>query len=298
MRRSIIVLTLLLCSGAAQADLKVFTCEPEWQSLVEALGGDLVRAQSGTTALQDPHYIQARPSLISKVRQADLLVCTGAGLESGWLPQLLSKANNARVRPGNPGFFEASAYVRRLEVPGSLDRSRGDVHPQGNPHVQTNPHNIAVIAQALGERMATLDPVHGDAYRSRTADFLARWSSAIEQWELRAAGLRGKRMITHHRSWVYLADWLGLQELASLEPVPGVPPTAAHLGDLLHRAGSERADFIIRAPYQSEKASMWLSERTGIPALLLPLSVGGTTAATDLFGMFNDIIDRLLGASP
>lgn len=299
MIRIIITALLLLWTLAGHAELRVFTCEPEWQSLAEEIGGEQVTVSSATTALQDPHYIQARPSLISQLRRADLLVCTGADLEVGWLPQLLSKANNAKVRPGNPGWFEAGSFVTRLDVPTAVDRARGDMHPQGNPHVQTNPHNIALIAEALGKRMAELDPPQADSYQERTAAFLSRWHASIEEWERRAEPLRGKRVIPHHTSWVYLEDWLGLVEVATLEPVPGVPPTAAHLSDLLARVGAEGggADFIIRSPYQPDKPSLWLSERTGIPAIVLPLSVGGTPGAKDLFGMFDDLVERLLGAS-
>jgi zinc/manganese transport system substrate-binding protein len=295
--KGLLSLLLLVSPGLASADLDIFTCEPEWASLAAELGGENVRVGSATHALQDPHYIQARPSLISRVRRADLLVCSGAQLEIGWLPRLLSKANNPRVRPGSDGYFEASMFVPRLDVPDSVDRAQGDIHPQGNPHVQVNPHNIAPIARGLGERLALLDPGNAAGYRERTESFLGRWQAAIGRWERLAQPLRGKRVIAHHRSWVYLEDWLGLEEVATLEPTPGVPPTASHLGALLARLGNEGqgADFIIRAPYQSDKASTWLSERTGIPALMLPLTVGGIDAAKDLFSMFDDILYRLLG---
>jgi zinc/manganese transport system substrate-binding protein len=296
MHRCIYLAFLLITAPLAQADLRVFTCEPEWEALAVEIGGNLVKTDSATHALQDPHYIQARPSLIAKLRRADLLICSGAELEIGWLPQLLSKANNPDVRPGNIGYFEASSFVPRLDVPASVDRAKGDMHPQGNPHIQVNPHNIRIIAQALAGRMVQLDPANADRYRQGGVDFLERWQEAIAAWEDRAGVLRGKRVVAHHKSWVYLQDWLGLVEVATLEPVPGVPPTASHLGKLLRILGEEgdSAEYIIRAPYQSDKASLWLSERTGIPALLLPLTVGGSEDATDLFSLFDDILDRLL----
>ena len=300
MYKFIFITMLGLMPAISHAALRVFACEPEWASLASELGGDLVDTSSATHALQDPHYIQARPSLISKVRRADLLVCSGAQLEIGWLPKLLEKANNPDVRPGNRGYLEASAFVRRLDVPGNVDRSQGDMHPLGNPHVQVNPHNIELVTSALGQRLQQLDPANAEAYRDRTAAFLERWAAAIAAWEEKAAPLRGKRVIAHHKSWVYLEDWLGMVELANLEPVPGVPPTASHLGTLLARFGKDGAgaEFIVRAPFQSDKASTWLSERTAIPAVMLPLSVGGSDGATDLFGLFDDILDRLLGALP
>jgi zinc/manganese transport system substrate-binding protein len=296
---SIAVLAVLSgLPAVASAKLRVFACEPEWSALAEEIGGDLVSAESATHALQDPHYIQARPSLISRVRRADLVVCSGAQLENGWLPQLLSKANNPKVLPGKPGFMEASQFVQRLDIPDSVDRAQGDMHPQGNPHVQMNPHNIARIAPQMGERLAELDPDNAEQYRAGAADFQQRWEAAIGRWEARARPLAGKRVVCHHKSWVYLEDWLGLIEVGTLEPVPGIPPTAAHLSALLEDLGSDGsgADAIIRAPFQSPKPSEWLEERTGIPAVLLPLTVGGTDAATDLFGLFDDVVARLLDA--
>jgi len=293
--KGLALLTLLL-PLTALADLRVFSCEPEWSALAGEIGGDLISAESATHALQDPHYVQARPSLIARVRKADLVICSGAQLEIGWLPMLLGKANNPGVLPGKPGFIEASAFVRRLDVPDSIDRAQGDMHPQGNPHIQMNPHNIGLVAAALAQRMALLDAENGDHYNARLTSFLERWKAAIDEWEERARPLRGKRVVSHHKSWVYLYDWLQLTEVATLEPVPGIPPTAAHLSSLLAELGSDGsgAEVIIRSPFQSPKASEWLQERTGIPAVMLPLTVGGTEQAQDLFSLFGDVLDRLL----
>ena len=297
MLRYFVFPALVLLPLVAEADLEIFTCEPEWAALAAEIGGDLVDAESATTALQDPHYIQARPSLIARVRNADLVVCSGAQLEIGWLPALLQKANNRNVVPGTDGYFEASMFVQRFEATGNVDRAKGDIHPQGNPHVQTDPHNVRLIAEALAERMAKLDADNAAAYRSGLADFTGRWDAAIAEWERRAAPLEGVRVITHHKSWVYLERWLGLEEVANLEPIPGLPPTAGHLSQLVRQFGEHGADVIVREPYQDDRASEWLKDRTGIPAVVLPLSVGGTDEATDLFALFDDIIARLLGAT-
>ncbi len=295
MKNILIGIILLLSPLVSLANLNIFVCEPEWAALAKEIGGKKVKTSSATNALQDPHYIQARPSLISRVGRADLIVCSGAQLEIGWLPMLLRKGNNPAVMPGSPGFLEASRYVKRLDVATSSDRSQGDVHPQGNPHIQTNPHNILLVAQALAERMKQLDADSADTYQQGLEDFSQRWSASISAWEKRAAPLRGKRIIAHHKSWIYLEDWLGLEEVATLEAVSGIPPTAGHLASLLDRFGdSSKADLIIRAPFQSEKASKWLSEHTGIPAIMLPLSVGGSDNASGLFKFFDDIIERLL----
>ena len=295
--RYLYTMFLIMIPLAGQAELRVFSCEPEWAALAEEIGGDLVAAHSATTARQDPHYIQARPSLIAKVRRANLVVCSGAQLEIGWLPALLQKANNRNVRPGSRGFMEASSFVLRLDATGNVDRAEGDIHPLGNPHVQTDPRNVAVIAAALAERMAELDSENASVYEARHADFATRWQAAIADWETRAAPLRGKRAITHHKSWVYLERWLGLVEVGNLEAIPGLPPTATHLSKLTREFSDGGADVIIRSPYQDDKPSHWLQERTGITAVVLPLSVGGTDGATDLFGLFDEIINRLLGAT-
>lgn len=297
MNRPSVLLALCLMPIVSQAELEVFACEPEWAALATAIAGDLVDAESATNPFQDPHYIQARPSLIARVRNADLVVCSGAQLEIGWLPALLRKANNPDVMPGNAGYLEASLFVQRLEATSGTDRAQGDIHPQGNPHVQTNPHNLSLIARALAERMAELDAENAAAYQRGFDAFEARLDDAIAEWEARAAPLRGKRIITHHKSWVYFERWLGLEEVANLEPIPGLPPTARHLSQLVSRFGDGGADVIIRSPYQDGRASEWLSERTGIPAVVLPLTVGGTDAAQDLFSLYADMIDRLLEAT-
>lgn len=292
------VLTTAMLAGlpfVANAELTIFACEPEWAALAEEIGGDHVRADSATTALQDPHYIQARPSLIAKVRQADIVICSGAQLEIGWLPALLQKANNRNVMPGTPGYMEASSFVVRLDATGDLDRAKGDIHPQGNPHIQTNPHNIAAVARELAKRMQSIDSVNSNTYGDNLERFITNWSAAMSRWEEQAADLRGKQAITHHKSWVYLFDWLGIEEVANLEAVPGLPPTTGHLGKLTSEFSDGGAAVIIRAPYQHAKPSEWLAERTGIKAIVLPLSVGGTEAATDLYALFDDIIARLNG---
>jgi zinc/manganese transport system substrate-binding protein len=295
--RVLVALALSCLALPAHAALRIFACEPEWAALAVELGGKEVQAYSATTALQDPHYIQARPSLIAQVRRADLVICSGAELEIGWLPALLQKANNRDVMPGKIAYMEASAFVTRIDASGSVDRSQGDIHPQGNPHIQTNPHNIAAVANELLRRLVRLDPQNAAAYEARHADFSSRWSEAIAMLEDKAQPLRGKRMVTHHKSWVYLQSWLGLIEVGNLESVPGLPPTATHLSRLTSALAEDGADFIVRSPYQDGKSSEWLSGRTGIKALVLPLTVGGTEGATDLFTFYEDIIDRLLGAS-
>jgi zinc/manganese transport system substrate-binding protein len=291
-----VLLLAALASTPAQARLNVFACEPEWGALVTELAGDKVDLDVATTALQDVHVIEARPSLIAKVRGADLVVCTGAELEIGWLPQLIRQSGNDRVASG-AGSFMAASQVKTLERPGSVDRANGDVHPEGNPHVQMDPRRVLIIARRLDDRLAQLDPANAEVYRQRGADFEKRWLAAMVKWKQQAAPLAGRNVVVHHISWVYLWDWLGMHQIGALEPKPGVPPTAAHMSQLVAKTKASNTLAIIRAAYQDAKPAEWLSDRTGVPAVALPFSVGGDPQAKDLFGLFDSTISRLLDAA-
>jgi zinc/manganese transport system substrate-binding protein len=291
---SILVLAAFPC--IARAELNVFACEPEWASLASELGGKLVQAESATTGLQDPHYIQARPSLIARVRRADLVFCTGADLEVGWLPMLLRQANNSKVNAGQLGNLAAADYVTLLEKPQVLDRAAGDIHPFGNPHIQMDPRNIGLVAAELRNRLQALDPANGEVYAQRYQDFESRWNAAVEGWDQRLLRLKGAKLVTYHRSWVYLFTWANLEEVGTLEPKPGVPPSSSYLSELLEKLKGQEILGIVHAAYQDSRPSDWLSERTGIPVLLLPHTVGSTPQVTNLFSMFDVLVSTLEGA--
>jgi zinc/manganese transport system substrate-binding protein len=281
----------------AQAALNVVACEPEWASLTKELGGDKLNVSSATTALQDPHHIEARPSLIARVRGADLLVCTGMELEIGWLPVLIQQSGNAKLAAGAPANFEAGRFVMPLDVPARLDRSDGDVHAQGNPHLQLDPRNIAKVANALAARLAQLDPANAKVYQDRQQSFSNRWAEAMRKWEQQAQPLKGAMVVAHHKNMGYLWAWLGLREVATLEPKPGVEPSAGHLSELKALLARQPAKLVVRAAYEDPRASSWLSQQVGIPAVALPFTVGGNDAASDLFGLFDSTVALLLEAA-
>jgi len=297
-----IIFTLLIgmvmtgFSSLAEASVRIFACEPEWAALATEIGADDVSIYTATHALQDPHHIQARPSLIARMRRADLLIATGAQLEIGWLPVLLRQSANPAVQPGQVGNLAAADYVQKMDVPTRVDRAMGDIHPGGNPHIQTDPRNIAIVAGVLLQRLQQIDPDHADAYQQRYNDFMARWKQAMQDWQQQAAPLRGTRVLVYHKGWAYMMHWLGLVEADTLEPVPGVPPTTSHLSALLSKMKQQPAAMIIYAAYQDPRAAEWLAGRAGIKAVKLPFTVGGTDAATDLFGLYHDTIQRLLMA--
>ncbi len=286
-------LLLLAATGRAHA-LDVFACEPEWAALASEIGGDAVDVFTATTARQDPHQIQARPALISRLRAADLVVCTGAELEVGWMPVLLRQGANSKVQPGSPGYFEAAHSVHLLEVPTRLDRADGDVHAAGNPHIQTDPANIRAAGIALAQRMAEIDPGHAATYRDRELAFRTRLDAAMARWKTEAAPLKGMAVAVQHRSWIYLLNWLGMTEAVTLEPKPGVPPSAGYLAGVIDDLPKKNVRMILYAAYQDPKPSEFVAAKTGIPAVELPFTVGGTDQAADLIAFYDDTIKRLL----
>lgn len=290
----IILLAFILLSTSAHAALNVFACEPEWAALTQLLAGDKASIYTATGALQDPHHVEARPSLIAKARRANLVVCTGAELEMAWLPVILRESGNSAIVPGTPGNFEAARFVTMLEVPTRLDRSDGDVHAAGNPHIQTDPRNFLPIADALAKRLIQLDPANTAYYQQQLATFNGQWRAAIVRWEKQAAPLKGVSIVAQHRGFPYLNNWLGLKQVAELEPKPGMEPSAAYLGQVLNGLQQHPARMVLRAAYQDGRPSDWIAERAHIKAVALPYTVGGDTQASDLFGLFDSTISRLL----
>ena len=299
-RKTLVVVFIALTGAAAlpaAATVNIFACEPEWAALAQELGGDQIKVTSATTALQDVHRIEARPSLIARARNADLLICTGAELEIGWLPLLLSQSGNKQIQPGQPGNLEAAAFVTKIELPTSIDRSQGDVHPAGNPHLHLDPRNIAKVGEALTARLVQIDASNADSYRKRALAFQQKWRDATLKWETQAAPLKGDAVVVYHKDLSYLLRWLGMRDVASLEPKPGVPPTTGHLGELLTKLQREPAKMILRSAYSDPKAAAWLSERAKIAVVTMAYTVGGNEQARDLFGLFDDSIQRLLAAA-
>jgi len=291
------MLLLAVAALPAHAALRVLATTPDWGALTTELGGDKVNVYTATSAFQDVHRIDAKPSLVARARSADLVVATGAELEIGWLPVLLQESGNGKIQPGSPGYFEAASQLQLLEKPSVVDRSLGDIRPLGNPHVRLDPHNIAAVATALTAKLAQVDSANAQYYQQRGADFQNRWKAAIARWEMEAAPLKGVGIVVIHRDQVYLCHWLGLKELAAIEPKPGVPPSAGYLAELVTKLSATPPKMILCNAYNDPKAAEWLAARIHAPVVLLPYSVGGSAGAKDLFGLFDDTIKSLLGAA-
>lgn len=285
----------LLCAAPSSANAKVniFACEPEWAALSNEIGGDLVKVYTATKAYQDVHHMRAKPSLLAAMRKADLVFCSGASLESGWLPILLQKAGGPDVQENTVGWLMASDYVQKLDVMEHADRSMGHVHPEGNPHVHLNPHNILEISDVLKRRLSLIDQSHRSTYEANASAFKNKWEESITKWEINIANLKGSNVVVYHKSWAYLTDWLGMHIIASLEPKPGLPPTTAHLEKLLQSLKGRKVKAILVAPFENEDAAEWLSERTNIPVTNLPYTIGGNDNTNTLKDLFDETLSML-----
>ena len=287
---------LLVVVLPAHAALNIFATVPEWGALAQEIGGDKVKVYNATHGLQDPHRIEAKPSLIAKARSAQLVVATGAELEIGWLPVVIRESGNATVQVGQPGYFEAACFVTMLDIPAVLDRAHGDVHAGGNPHIQTDPRNLLKVGEALAARLSEIDSQNAASYLSAWQVFAGKLRLSIGRWEKEAALLKGVPILVQHKAFPYLEAWLGLKQIGSLEPKTGVEPSSGYLAEIVARQATQPARMVIRPAYQYDAPSRWIAERTKIPAVALPFTVGGTPEAKDLFSLYDDTIARLLKA--
>jgi zinc/manganese transport system substrate-binding protein len=286
---------LLVAAVPAQAQLRVFACEPEWAALVRVLSPD-AELTTATSYLQDPHYIEARPSLIAAVRRADIAVCSGASLEAGWLPMLLQRASNPDIQDGRAGLFFAADHAQLHAPHDHVDRSMGDVHPEGNPHVHLSPDQLPEIARALAQRLGALDPEQAAAIQGRFIRWRGDWNRARTEWQARAEALEGQSLVVQHSSFSYLLRWLGVEKAADLEPKPGLPPSASHLSQLLADPALRDASAILIASYQDPQPAEWLAEQTGLPVVVVPGTVTGEGPTETLSGLISEIIRQVESA--
>ena len=280
--------------------LNILTCEPEWKALAEQIAPHS-KIYSATSALQDPHHIEARPGLIAKMRNADLAICSGADLEVGWLPLLQMKSANARVQNGKDGMFYAAEQIDTIGKLKNANPTMGDVHPEGNPHFHLDPYRLMTVANALAERMAKIDPNHGESYRENIKQFDEQWQKNIRKWEQEAKPLKGMQVVAYHTSFEYLFQWLGISMVGDLEPKPGLPPSGKHLSRLLKLAKNTRVDAVVYASYQDKSGAEWLSKQIDVPVIRLPMTINDNSndnkKSQPLTQLYDELIDKLLKAA-
>ncbi|MCC5857997.1 MAG: zinc ABC transporter substrate-binding protein [Ectothiorhodospiraceae bacterium] len=280
MNRLFLGLLLCLMAGTGQAQLNIVASTSNMGMLSETVGGEHVRVRVLAPPDRDAHYLEVRPNMMVALRDADLVVAVGAELEVGWLPLAIDRSHNRAIQPGRAGYFEAAAQVDRLDEGAPADRALGDVHPGGNPHVYMDPLRMGEIARVLAERLAELDPANGDAYRRNARGFAEQAASHVVRWQERAAGSPG--VVLFHEDANYLMELLEVPVLGYLEPVPGVPPTASHLRDLV-RDLENRQGVIIYSGYHSSRGPDFLAENLGWNTVVLPTNVDLGSSAEDYF---------------
>jgi zinc/manganese transport system substrate-binding protein len=292
-----LVLTLSLGARAHAAPLTVVTTVPDLAALTAEVGGAHVRVSALVLPTQDPHFVDAKPSMALALSRADLLIAVGLDLETGWLPTLQLGARNPRIQAGAPGYLECAAFAELLEVPTArLDRAHGDVHPGGNPHFLYDPRNAARVAAGIAERLAKLDPANAAAYAANLRDFRARLAAAQARWERQLAPLRGQTVVTYHKSMVYLAAWLGLVIVAELEPKPGIPPTAGHVAHVLSAARKRGVRLVLQEAYYPRKTSELVANK--VPARLVVLAGGANVGLREGYvARMQRVVDQLVAGA-
>ena len=293
------IVPALLLAGAppARAQLKVVTSTTDLYDIATAVGGSHIKAVHISEGYQDPHFVEAKPSFILQLRDADVFAFVGLDLEIGWMPLLLQGARNRRLEPGQPGYLDVSRVVQVLDIPGrQVDRSQGDVHPLGNPHYWLDPGNARRMAQLFASTFATLDPGNAAAYQTGEAAFTARLAQQEQGWAPLLASIKGKPVVAWHTSWRYLANYTGMNIVGFMEPKPGVPPSPAHLAGLIATMKRTGARVIIMEPFYDRKMADFVAARTGATVLVLPPSVGGTRAAGDYFQLMSYDLQQLAAA--
>jgi zinc/manganese transport system substrate-binding protein len=292
------LIVLLILIGAfswttwACGQIKVVATYPYIGDLTRKIGGDKVDVFVLAKGTEDPHFIVPKPSYIARLRSADLLIINGAGLEIGFIPILIQQANNPRIQT-DKGFLDLSQQVKLIEVPASVSRAEGDIHPEGNPHFALDYHRLPILARAVKEKLCGLEPNNCRIYEKNLSEFLKHWEEKTRTWERSLSAFKGKRIIEYHRLFDYFLQTSGLIFLGTVEPKPGIPPTARHIEELIGTSRDKKPDFILQDVYHEERSARFLAEKTGAKYLLLPHDVGAVSEAKDLFSFFDEIIKRL-----
>lgn len=289
----LLVLTLVILSGWAFPKLKVVATLPYIGDIAEKIGGDSVSVFTMAKGYRDPHFITPRPSFIARMRRAQLLIINGGQLEIGWLPPVLKQSNNGNVNPGSKGFLSLIDFVKPIDSHEDVSRAHGDVHPEGNPHIQLDPGNIPVFARAVADKLCELQPDHCDTYKKNLEDFQARWKIKTAQWDETMKSLKGTHVVEYHKLNSYLFHHFDIHSVATLEPLPGIPPTTRHINDVIKQIKKENIRIIVQDVYHNSKTARFVAARSGAKLKIIPHDVDAVKEVTDIFSLFDEIVRRL-----
>ncbi len=289
----IIPLLLLFVQAAFTGQLQVVATYGYIGDITQRIGKDRVEVISLARGDYNPHIIVPKPSYIAKMRKADLLIINGGQLEIGWLPQIIKQANNAAVQPGERGFLDLSQHVHLIDVPTSVSRELGDVHPEGNPHFFLDPDNIPLVANAITERLSELDPDNQAFYEANNKELHSLWQQKMKVWEEKLKPFKGEKVIEYHKLFDYFLDRFGFVIAGTIEPLPGIPPTTKHIAEVEKLIQREGIKFILQDVYNPQDASVYLSKKLNVKLIIMPHDVGSIKEADNVFSMFDEIVRRL-----
>ena len=287
---------IFLSGGVMASPLKVVTTTPDLADLVRQVGGDRVTVDCLSRGFQDPHFVEAKPSLILKVRDADLFVETGLELEIGWAPLLIQGSRNARVQKGAKGYFDASTFITPLEVPSHVSRSEGDVHPGGNPHYLLDPRNGVLVVKGLAGKLSDLDPSGTAIYAKNAQDYTLRLNEKIADWVKRMAPVKGTGFISYHKNLIYFADLFGMIPQGEIEPKPGIPPSPSHTAELIGRMKERKIPLILTMPHFESRTPESLAKATGAQVVVIAPVPDAVPESTNYISTFDYNVSAILKA--
>src|SRR5437773_1537070 len=291
------LLAIFLSAPAEARKLTVVTATTDMAALAQEVGGDRISVESIAKGYQDPHFVEAKPSFLLKLRQADLLIVVGLQLEIGWLPPLITQSGNARIQVGAGGYLDASQFAEILEIPqGVVTRAMGDVHPLGNPHYWLDPDNGRRVAKGIANKLAEMDPGDGAYFQERFQDFDKRLSAAEQKWDQEMQPYHGRKVVTYHRSFPNFAKHFDLDVIGYVEPRPGIPPTPSHTIELIQLMKRENCKVVLVEPYFDLKTPQSIGQATGAQVIVYLPSVGGEKQVTNYFQLFDYDIALLIKA--
>ncbi len=293
---SLCILFAISWASVAHAKLNIVATTPDLGSIVREIGKNKVEVTSIAKPTEDPHFVDAKPSFIVKLNKADMLVDGGLQLEIGWLPNLVTGARNQKILPGNPGYLVASAGVPVLELPASLDRARGDVHPLGNPHFMLDPLNGKIVATQICNRLCQMDEKNGDYYKINLKDFVTRLDQKFSEWQKMTEPFRDTKIVTYHKTFPYFAKRFNLNVMETLEPKPGIPPSPAHINQIIPMMKNEGVKLIVIEQFRERKIPEFVADQTGAKVVILPIMVGGLKETGDYLSFFDYIINQIISA--
>jgi zinc/manganese transport system substrate-binding protein len=294
MKKFLLILIYLLLSQTTYSEhLNVVTTYPYIADIVEKIGKDRVQVTPLARGDYNPHVIIPKPSYIAKLRQADLLIINGAQLEIGWLPPIIKQANNVNIQPEEKGFLDLSMYVHLIDIPTSVSREQGDVHPEGNPHFSLNPDNILIIAKAITEKLCELDPESASLYQANIAEFAHVWGQKMLEWTHKMESIKGVKVVEYHKIYDYFLRRFGFVIAGTVEPLPGIPPTSKHIGEVERLIERDKIRFILQDVYNPHDASEYLSKKLGIRMIIFPHDIGAVKEADGIIQLFDEMVRRI-----